>query len=203
MNPLIHSKISVANRKGIVDDYFPIHFFMDSTKEICSDNRHRILHNLWGIRRVIIPIFGKSFINSDGKEVSVKDLCEQDHILPDYNQKFIPTLGDFVDELLDLSTIEKKRIDAIYDSFSFNTNIQELLISPLNITGQLKGLRITHSIWFINQILPKIFSLKPRTDSLIHIPIFDGMKFKSWMDNGTTLPKSALNLKATNEKIHN
>lgn len=58
MNPATHSRISVAKRKGKFEDYYPIHFFMDATKELCSDNRHRILHNLWGIRRVIIPIFG-------------------------------------------------------------------------------------------------------------------------------------------------
>ena len=72
MNPYKHAEISVKHRGGKIDDYYPIHAFMDSTKELCSDNRHRILHNLWGVRRVIIPLFGHTITNSDGKTIVLK-----------------------------------------------------------------------------------------------------------------------------------
>lgn len=74
MNPLIHSEISAKRRGGKIEDYYAIHSFMDSTKELCSDHRHRILHNLWGVRRIVIPIFGATLTNSDNKKVCVKDI---------------------------------------------------------------------------------------------------------------------------------
>lgn len=190
MNPLIHSKISVAKRGGKIEDYYPIHFFMDSTKELCSDNRHRILHNLWGVRRVIVPIFGHTLVNSSGKEVNVKDMCEQDHILPDYNNKFIPTLNDFVGSFEELSDDEFGTINRVYGEFEGRREIQELLVSPLNVTGQLKALRITHNTWFCNEIIPKIFSIPFQMKDLGSITLFDKMSFNLWMDNGSHLPPS-------------
>ncbi|MCG8328908.1 MAG: hypothetical protein MI974_14545 [Chitinophagales bacterium] len=189
MNPVIHSKISVKKRGGQIDDYYGIHSFMDATKEVCSDNRHRILHTHWGIKRVIIPIFGHTIVNSVDKEVNVKDLCEQDHILPDYNNKFIPTLLDFTDELDELSTAEKHEIDRIYQYFGFSKAIQELLLSPLSITGQLKSLRLTYTGWFCNEIIPKIYPTE-REKIESKIRLFEKMNFATWMDNGIALPKS-------------
>lgn len=196
MNPFIHSKISVSKRGGEIGDYYPIHFFMDSTKELCSDNRHRILHNLWGIRRVIIPIFGHTIINSSGKEINVKDLCEQDHVLPDYGNKFIPTLNDFVDNFEELSNEEIKNINRIYSVFEDRRDIQELLISPLNITGKLKSLRITHNTWFCNEIIPKIFNTPFQIKNFGDVLLFDKISFSLWMDNGSTYPLSSQKMKA-------
>ena len=195
MNPLAHSRISVKKRGGSIEDYYPIHFFMDSTKELCSDNRHRILHNLWGIRRVVIPIFGHTILNSDGKKVNIKDLCEQDHILPYYKNKFIPTLGDFVDSFDKLTQDEINTINQVYQHFDGRKDIQELLVSPLNVTGQLKALRITHNTWFCNAIIPKIFSIPFQIKALGSIEVFRKMNFKLWMDNGSQLPPSCQQLK--------
>jgi hypothetical protein len=186
MNAFKHAEISVKRRGGKIDDYYPIHFFIDSTKELCSDNRHRILHNLWGIRRIVIPIFGHTIINSDNKKVNVKDLCEQDHILPDYNNKFIPTIADFIQELDDLNEDEKKAINDIHQNYSFNTDELDLLLSPLQTSGELKSLLITHNSWFLNRILPKVFN---RNWSINSFPIpsstlFEKMNFANWMDNG-------------------
>jgi hypothetical protein len=46
----------------------------------------------------MIPIFGYTITNSDGKVVSVKDICEQ-HVLEDYCMKFIPTAQDYLEHL--------------------------------------------------------------------------------------------------------
>jgi hypothetical protein len=46
----------------------------------------------------MIPIYGYTFKNSDGKDVSVKDVCEQ-HILEDFAMKFIPTPQDFIENM--------------------------------------------------------------------------------------------------------
>ncbi len=157
MNSVIHSQISVHKRGGKIDDYLKIHDFMDSTKELCSDNRHRILHTMWGIKRVIVPVFGHTIINSNGKAVNVKDLCEQDHILPDYQNRFIPNLSDFVKAIDDeaAADFDFKEFSKTYEN---DPELMELLLSPLSITGLQKSLLITHNSWFINEIVPKVLN---------------------------------------------
>ena len=53
---------------------------------------------MFWIQEVMVPIYGHTLTNSDGKLVSVKDICEQ-HILEDYRHKFIPTPQDFIQEM--------------------------------------------------------------------------------------------------------
>ncbi len=191
MNSVIHSKISVRKRGGKIEDYLPIHDFIDSTKELCSDNRHRILHTMWGIKRVIVPIFGHTIINSDNKEVNVKDLCEQDHILPDYQNRFIPTLSDFV-ETIDLSLGDAYDFEDFVKSYEGDSELMELLLSPLNNTGVKASLLITHNSWFLNEIVPKVLKRKPELKNFNIKPsdLFNNINFKLWMDNGNAYPDS-------------
>ena len=192
MNAILHSKISVSRRKGKIEDYLPIHDFMDSTKELCSDNRHRILHTMWGIKRVVLPIFGRTIVNSSNREINVKDLCEQDHILPDYQNRFIPTLNDFVEALEYIPNLEKK-IKAFQNEYDKDTQLTDLLLSPLSNTGKIESLLITHNSWFINQMVPRILGrpIEIRSFSVSPSELFNNMKFKLWMDNGVTYPNSA------------
>ncbi|MFN8358009.1 MAG: hypothetical protein U0Y10_26340 [Spirosomataceae bacterium] len=192
MNAYIHSEISVKNRGGKIEDYLPIHDFIDSTKELCSDNRHRILHTIWGIRRVIVPIFGHYFHNSDGKIVNVKDLCEQDHILPDYRYRFIPTLNDFV-EAISPDDSDLSLVSEVFEKYKSDKEVCELLLSPLNNTGRIESLLITHNSWFLNEILPKLFTKDLNIDKFKLSPsdFFNRMRFERWMDNGLDYPTSA------------
>ena len=135
MNAYKHAEISVKRRGGEIEDYYPIHSFMDHTKELCSDHRHRILHNLWGIRRIVIPIFGNTITNRDGKIVNVKDICEQDHVLPDYHNKFIPTISDFILQIEELTANEQSIINEVHTKFTFNTEELNLLLSCLLYTS--------------------------------------------------------------------
>ena len=196
MNAYLHSEISVKSRGGEIEDYYPIHTFIDCTKDICSDNRHRILHTMWGINNIVIPVFGHTIVNSSGRKVNVKDLCEQDHILPDYRNKFIPTLSDFVEAIdeKEIDTIEwKKKIESFHKKYAKNKAVEQLLISPLSYTGKLVSLLITHNSWFLNTILPKIFNIDLVVDEIELSPsiIFNNMNFELWMDNGTGTPQSA------------
>lgn len=98
-NPLKHSQSSVKLWGGKVEDYLPLHNKMDSSKKYFSDNRHRTLtHNMFFIFEVMIPIFGEYITNSDGKLVSVKDICEW-HILEDFGKKYIPNVSDYLSEM--------------------------------------------------------------------------------------------------------
>lgn len=98
-NPIIHSESSVKVFGGCIEDYLQIHNKMDCSKAYMPDNRHRALtHTMFWIKEVMEPIYGLFIVNSDGKKVSVKDICER-HILEDYRMKFIPTPQDFIENM--------------------------------------------------------------------------------------------------------
>ena len=99
--PWIHAKNSAKKFGGEPADYMSIHNLMDSSKGAIGDNRHRTLtHNSWfiGADGPLEKIFGPVIINSDGREVSVRDIGEQ-HILEDFGMKFIPTAQDYLQEM--------------------------------------------------------------------------------------------------------
>ena len=97
--PHIHADADVKRWKGKREDYQPIHDFMDSTKSAFSDNRHRcILHNIWAVNNILPKIFGDTIINSDGREVSVRDIGEY-HLNDDFRGRFIPNLSDYLENL--------------------------------------------------------------------------------------------------------
>lgn len=99
MTPIYHANTSTKKWGGSPDDYLEIHAKMDCSKSYLSDNRHRALtHHMFWINEVMVPLYGHSIINSDDREVSVKDICEK-HVLEDFGHKFIPTAQDFLENI--------------------------------------------------------------------------------------------------------
>ncbi len=97
--PFIHAKSSAKKFGGTPDEYLAIHDFLDSSKGSIADNRHRALtHTSWFLSFVLERVFGTTIKNSDGKEVSVRDIGEQ-HILEDFGGKFIPSAQDYLQEI--------------------------------------------------------------------------------------------------------
>lgn len=95
--PYIHALSSVRKFGGNVDDYLPIHNFLDSSKAVISDSRHRALtHNTWFIGTVIERVFGTTITNADGKVISVRDVGEQ-HVFEDLG--CIPTAQDYIEQI--------------------------------------------------------------------------------------------------------
>jgi len=95
--PWIHALSSAKRFGGVAEDYLPIHNFMDSSKAVIADNRHRALtHNSWFIGTVIEKVFGTTFQNSGGKTISSRDIAEQ-HVIEDMG--CIPSGQDFLAEL--------------------------------------------------------------------------------------------------------
>jgi len=95
-NPFIHSKNSVKRWGGKVEDYLPIHELLDSVKTCFNDNRVRaITHNTFFVYEIIPKIFGYNIINSDGKSVDTIDIALK-HILEDFQNKFVPTVADYL-----------------------------------------------------------------------------------------------------------
>lgn len=97
--PWIHAESSARQFGGKPEDYIEIHNLMDSSKAAVADSRHRALtHNAWFLSVILERIFGVIITNSEDKIVSVRDIGEQ-HILEDYDGKFIPTAQDFLQQL--------------------------------------------------------------------------------------------------------
>jgi hypothetical protein len=97
--PWIHSVSSAKKFGGVPEDYFEIHNLMDSSKGAMPDNRHRALtHNSWFLSTILERIFGVNIKNSDGRDVSVRDIGEQ-HILEDFGNRYIPTASDYLEEM--------------------------------------------------------------------------------------------------------
>lgn len=100
MKPLLHAKISVKTYGGHVDDYLPIHNFIDSSKQVMPDIRHRaILHSAFGCY-LVEQVFGVYITNSQGKMISTRDIAEE-HIIQDLG--FIPTTEQYLNNM----TIQK------------------------------------------------------------------------------------------------
>lgn len=96
MKPHLHARISAKQFGGKAEDYMAIHEFIDHSKAAVADVRHRaMLHSAWGIY-VVSQVFGALLTNSDGKQVSVRDIAEE-HVLQDLG--FIPTMDDWLKEM--------------------------------------------------------------------------------------------------------
>ena len=193
MNPRQHCRISVRRWGGVEADYYPIHEFIDSTKMLCADGRHRVLHTHWAVQNVVVPLFGHTIVNADGKAVDVKDMCERDHLLADYGNRFIPTLADFISAVDVDERPLRKKFESIHADFAGDAKLSELLLSPLAVTGRVKSLLVTHNSWFINAVLPRLFDVDQRIENFDLAPaqLFNAMEFKPWMDNGLDCPPSA------------
>lgn len=113
MKPLIHAKVSVKRHGGCVEDYLPIHNFIDSSKVAMPDVRHRaILHSSFGIY-LAEQQFGTYITNAAGKDISVRDIAEE-HVQEDLG--FIPTIENWLEELPLkpwMSGAKKRRIERI------------------------------------------------------------------------------------------
>jgi hypothetical protein len=93
---LVHARSSAQRFGGQSEDYLPVHEKMDSTKAVHAEVTHRcIFHSAFGIY-LIEQLFGRTLINSDGKEVFVRDIAEQ-HVLEDLG--FIPSLSDWLKDM--------------------------------------------------------------------------------------------------------
>ena len=96
MKPFVHAKNSVRRYGGVPEDYIAIHDFFDSTKAAWADVRHRaVLHSSFGIY-LVEKVFGTTITNSDGKQVSVRDIGE-DHVVEDCGM--IPTIEKWLSNL--------------------------------------------------------------------------------------------------------
>mgnify|MGYP003404665725 FL=1 len=95
-SPFKHAENSVDKWGGCIDDYLPIHNFLDSTKLHLVTWQHRaILHNTFGVG-ICEQIFGNVINNSDGKNVEVRYIAIK-HIEEDCG--IVPTIEQWLNDL--------------------------------------------------------------------------------------------------------
>lgn len=96
MNSFYHAQSCVRRWGGSTDDYLPIHEFIDSSKKVIGDVRHRSLyHHTMGVF-LCEDIFGKTItVNKGTKDalVPVRLIAEQ-HILEDLG--WLPSPADYI-----------------------------------------------------------------------------------------------------------
>lgn len=101
MNSWYHAVSCARKWGGEPEDYLPIHEFIDSSKQVIGDARHRSLyHHTLGVF-LCEKIFGKTLtvVRSKGKpiEVPVRLIAER-HILEDLGR--LPSPTDYIDGMV-------------------------------------------------------------------------------------------------------
>ena len=92
-HPYHHALSSVRKWGGRVEDYLPIHNWLDESKAFLGDFRHRALrHHAEGIF-LAERLFGLTLTNSDGRTVPVRWVAEE-HIKEDLGR--IPSASDWL-----------------------------------------------------------------------------------------------------------
>lgn len=113
MNSYYHAKSCVRRWGGGIDDYLPIHEFIDSSKQVVGDVRHRsIYHHTLGVF-LCERIFGKTITvhkNSKAVEVPVRLIAEQ-HILEDLG--WLPSPKDYIDGMPVLSWMSGSKLKEV------------------------------------------------------------------------------------------
>jgi hypothetical protein len=174
MDTYSHAQLSAKRRGGRPEDYMPIHSLLNCTKRFCQNDNHRILHTDWGIHEIVLKSQGETLVNSDGVLVSVKTVCEEDHVLPDFDGRFIPLLSDFVNSI----TLPWQNTDHFFKFASLYMHdraLLNLMLSPIGYTGLVHSLYLTHNSWFVDFLAPLALSRKSTIDRNTHsyrIPFF-------------------------------
>ncbi len=96
-HPVYHAQSSVKRWGGEVEDYLPIHEWIDASKVAFCDFRHRALrHHSFGVYEAQ-EHFGQTITNQDGRVVPVRYIAEL-HIKEDCGG-IVPTVADWLSRL--------------------------------------------------------------------------------------------------------
>jgi uncharacterized protein DUF6915 len=97
MNSWYHARSCARKWGGVAEDYLPIHEFIDSSKQVIGDVRHRSLyHHTMGVF-LCERIFGKTITiqkSTRAIEVPVRLIAER-HILEDLG--WLPSPADYIE----------------------------------------------------------------------------------------------------------
>lgn len=93
INSWYHAKSAARKWGGEPEDYLAIEEFIDSSKQVIGDVRHRAMyHHTLGVF-LAERIFGKTITTSAGKQIPVRLIAER-HILEDLG--WLPSPADYI-----------------------------------------------------------------------------------------------------------
>ena len=94
---VLHAQSSVRRFGGKVEDYLPIHDWLDASKEMFCDFRHRALrHHSHGVFEAE-RLFGSTITNSEGKLIPTRYIAER-HIKEDCGG-IVPSVSDWLSRI--------------------------------------------------------------------------------------------------------
>ncbi len=93
MNSYYHARSSARKWGGDPSEYQPIHDFIDSSKKIIGDVRHRAVYHHTEGTFLCERIFGVTITNSRGQQVPTRLIAER-HIIEDLG--WLPTPADYL-----------------------------------------------------------------------------------------------------------
>ncbi|MDF5756564.1 hypothetical protein [Spongiactinospora sp. TRM90649] len=94
MNSYRHAVSSARKWGGEPAEYLSIHEFIDSSKRVIGDVRHRSLYHHTLGTWLCQQIFGVTITTSRGHQVPVREIAER-HIIEDLG--WLPTPADYID----------------------------------------------------------------------------------------------------------
>jgi hypothetical protein len=95
-HPYNHALSSARRHGGVPEDYIPLHSWLDASKEMLANFRHRALrHHSQGIFEAE-RVFGITITNSRGERIPTRILAEQ-HVREDCG--YIPTVADWLSKI--------------------------------------------------------------------------------------------------------
>jgi hypothetical protein len=94
---LFHAQSSVRRFGGEIEDYLGMHDWIDASKEMFCDFRHRALrHHSQGVFEAE-RVFGPAILNSDGRLIPTRYIAEQ-HIKEDCGG-IVPSVSDWLSRI--------------------------------------------------------------------------------------------------------
>jgi hypothetical protein len=110
VNSWYHANSCTKKWGGEIEDYLPIHEFIDSSKQVIGDVRHRSLyHHTLGVF-LVEKIFGKTI--AVGKKQVPTRLVAERHIIEDLG--WLPSPKDYIDGMVIkpwMSGAQRKEMD--------------------------------------------------------------------------------------------
>lgn len=195
MNATVHAQLSSKRRGGTPEEWYAIHDMMDWSKEVESSNAHRAFsHHMAFVKRVMVPVWGHTIHLTGGGTANLKDTLEQDHLLADFSDRYIPTVADYMslvaDDPTDADLIGQfdRENAAFYAAYP---QVRELMLYPLEGDGTVKSLLLTHNSWFVQRILPRVFpaiKVEIRDFTISPARLANRIAFTDWVNNGRGAP---------------
>ena len=115
MKPFNHAQASVGMWGGELEDYMPIHNFIDSSKMTYAHAKHRsIFHNEFGVETAVM-IFGEFIVNSEGEKVPVRGIASE-HVKQDMGG-IVPNTNMWADTIKEQPWMSLRKREKVFIPF--------------------------------------------------------------------------------------